>query len=119
MLASFDVGSEHAVEGPNCWLNRSHTYQAREVPEPEKKKKKNSEKGERWSGRGTAEKRGSEPNQTDTPLSLGSTFLFGRTCLQELLVVGEDGKVFVGVGTLVGKLKSWPGGTVGGMIKAG
>ena len=37
MLTSFDVGSEEAVEGPDFWLKRSHTYQAREVQEPEKK----------------------------------------------------------------------------------
>ena len=40
MLTSFDVGSEEAVEG----LKRSHTYQAREVHEPEAKKITNSEK---------------------------------------------------------------------------
>lgn len=45
MLTSFDVGSEEAVEGPDFWLKRSHTYQAREVHEPEAKKKiTNSEK---------------------------------------------------------------------------
>ena len=43
MLASFDVGEE-AVEGLDFWLKRSHTYQAREVQEFEKKKT-NSEKG--------------------------------------------------------------------------
>ena len=31
MLASFDVDSEEAVEGPDFWLKKSHTYQAREV----------------------------------------------------------------------------------------
>ena len=35
MFASVDVGSEDAVEGPDFWLKRSHTYPAREVHEPE------------------------------------------------------------------------------------
>ena len=45
MLTCFDVGSEEAVEGPDFWLTRSHTYQAREVQEPEKKKLQTREKG--------------------------------------------------------------------------
>ena len=45
MLTSFDVGSEEAVKGPDVWLKKSHTYQAREVQEPEKKNITNSEKG--------------------------------------------------------------------------
>ena len=45
MLASVDVGSEEAVEGPDFWLKRSHMYQARELQESEKKKITNSEKG--------------------------------------------------------------------------
>ena len=45
MLTSLDEGSEEAVEGPDFWLKRFHTYQAREVQEPEKKKITNSEKG--------------------------------------------------------------------------
>ena len=44
MLTSFDEGSEEAVQGSNFWLKRSHTYQAREVHEPEAKKITNSEK---------------------------------------------------------------------------
>ena len=31
MFASFDVGSEEAVEGPDFLLKRSRTYQSREV----------------------------------------------------------------------------------------
>ena len=37
MLACVDVGSEEAVNRFEFWLHRSHTYQAREVQEPEKK----------------------------------------------------------------------------------
>ena len=44
MLTYFDVGSEEAVEGPDFWLKTSHTYQAREVQEPEKNNIINSEK---------------------------------------------------------------------------
>ena len=32
-----------------------------------------------------------------------------------LLWLGKDGKVVVGLGTLVGKLRCWPGGTVGSL----
>ena len=32
----FDVGSEEAVEWADLWLKRPHTYQVREVQEPEK-----------------------------------------------------------------------------------
>ena len=53
-LTSFDVGSEEAVEGPDFWLKRSHTYQAREVQEPEKKHNKPGKMGAvewwRWVG---------------------------------------------------------------------
>ena len=35
------------------------------------------------------------------------------------VVVGEDGRVIVDAGTLVGKLKSLPGGTVGGLVRVG
>ena len=44
MLTYFDVGNEEAVEGPDFWLKRSHTYQALEVQEPEAKQITNSEK---------------------------------------------------------------------------
>ena len=48
------------------WLKKSHTYQTREVQEPEKTII-NSEKGERWNGKDVgAERRGSEPTHTDT-----------------------------------------------------
>ena len=58
MLAFFDVGSEEAVEGPDFWLKKSHTCQAREVQEPEKRNMTNLEKkGERWKGRGGAARR--------------------------------------------------------------
>ena len=30
--------------------------------------------------------------------------------------LGKYGKVVVGLGTLVGKLKCWPGGTVGSLV---
>ena len=33
-----------------------------------------------------------------------------------LLWLGKDGKVVVGLGTLVGKLKCWPGGTVSSLV---
>ena len=36
-----------------------------------------------------------------------------------LLWLGKEGKVIVGLGTLVGKLKCWPGGTLAGLVKAG
>ena len=52
MLTSFDVGSGEAVEGPDFWLKRSHTYQAREVHEPEAKKNNKLGKRGRWNGRG-------------------------------------------------------------------
>ena len=45
MLKSFDVSSEEAVEGPDFWLKRSHTYQAREVQEPEKTPQQTRKKG--------------------------------------------------------------------------
>ena len=45
MLASFDVGSKEAVEGPDFLLKRSHTHQAREVQEPEKNREQTRKKG--------------------------------------------------------------------------
>ena len=45
MLAIFDVGNEKAVEWPDFWLKRSHTYQAREGQEPESKKNKLGKRG--------------------------------------------------------------------------
>ena len=36
MLTSIDVGSGEAVQGPNFWLKRSHTYQARKIQAPVK-----------------------------------------------------------------------------------
>ena len=41
----FDVGGKEAVEGPDFWLKRSHTYQAQEVQEPEKKNNKLGRRG--------------------------------------------------------------------------
>ena len=35
------------------------------------------------------------------------------------VVVGERRKIVVGLGTLVGTLKGWPGGTVGSLAWAG
>ena len=34
-------------------------------------------------------------------------------------MVGKDGNVVIGLSTLAGKLKGWPGGTIGGLVKAG
>ena len=33
-----------------------------------------------------------------------------------VLWLGKDRQVVVGLGTLVGKLKGWPGGTVGSLV---
>ena len=41
------MGSEEAVEGPDFWIKMSHTYQAREVQEPEKKNDKLGKRGQR------------------------------------------------------------------------
>ena len=74
MLAFFDVGREETVEGPDFSLKRSHTYQTPKVQEPEKTNN-NSEKGERRNVGGGAERRGSEPTQTDTRFE---TFIPGK-----------------------------------------
>ena len=52
MLTYFDVGKEEAAEGPDFWLKSSHTYQAREVHEPEAKSNNKLGKSGRWNGRG-------------------------------------------------------------------
>ena len=65
MLTSFDEDSEEAVEGPDFWVKMSHTYQAREVQEPDFVFNKLG-KRRRRNGRNGSQRKGSEPTPTDS-----------------------------------------------------
>ena len=67
MLASFDVGSEEAVEGPDFWLKWSRNTPGSGGSRAREKKITNWEKGERWDGRVGSESPADDANCSGTP----------------------------------------------------